>query len=50
MSAVCNSKSCFCWNGCDDHLHECIERSKFVKETRTKLVKNKFKKKFKLKT
>lgn len=47
MSTACDIEKCFCWNGCEDKLHDCIERSKFVKNVRKQLTKKKYKKKFK---
>lgn len=46
MSIACDIEKYVCWNGCDDKLHDCIERSKFVKDIRKKLIKKKYKKKF----
>ncbi len=48
MSVSYDNEKYFCWNGCEDVLHECIERSKFVKDIRNKLAKKKCKDKFKL--
>ena len=47
MIIACEVERCFCWNGCDEILHECIERSKYVKDFRKKLAKKKYKDKFK---
>ena len=46
MSSACDNEKSFCWNDCEDKLHDCIERSKFVKEVRKKLTKKKYQKKF----
>jgi hypothetical protein len=40
------NKKCFCWNGSDDNLKCCIDRSKYVQETRKKLAKRKRNKSF----
>lgn len=47
MTIACDVERCFCWNGCDEILHECIERSKYIKDVRKKLAKKKYKDKFK---
>ncbi|MHA1436038.1 MAG: hypothetical protein ACTSPD_00540 [Promethearchaeota archaeon] len=43
MSETKYIKKCFCWNGCDDKLHRCIERNKFVKQVRYHLMQKKIK-------
>ncbi len=39
-----NNTECLSWNCCDEYLHECIERSKFVKNIRTQLKNKKLEK------
>ncbi|MFX1340328.1 MAG: hypothetical protein ACFFDK_17090 [Promethearchaeota archaeon] len=46
MASACGIEKFFCWNGCEEKLHDCIERSKFVKDIRKDLAKKKYKKKF----
>ena len=43
MSCACDIEKCFCWNGREDELHDCIDRSKFVTDIRKKLAKKKIK-------
>lgn len=35
---------CCSWNGCDDSLHDCIKRNKFIQDIRNKLAHKKFNK------
>lgn len=42
MRNLYNDEECLSWNCCDENLQLCIERSKFVKEIRSKLKKRKF--------
>ena len=47
LSSCDNNEKCFCWNGDDDTLENCIRRNKFVKSVRAEIIKKKFAKKFK---
>ena len=42
----CDEEKKFCWNGDEDALKECIERSKFVKTVRKKLIQKRYNKLF----
>ncbi|MEJ2252156.1 MAG: hypothetical protein P8Y70_09970 [Candidatus Lokiarchaeota archaeon] len=36
-SELCRRRICTSWNGCDEYLRDCIERSKYVQKVRKEL-------------